>query len=401
MNANFKPLQEQIAEKLIAALKDGTSPFQKPWTDDNSAGYITPLNPTTDKNYRGMNALWLAMQGFEDPRWMTLKQASFNKWSVEKGAKATMINFIKKTDIRPILDEKGEPALKEDGKPKTEVVKLDKPIYVNAFVFNAEQIKGIPEWERALTEKQALQQWTPIERAEQIVAASEAHIKHGGNEAYYTPSKDFIQLPKKEQFESATKYYATLLHELGHWSGNENRLKRDLSGKFGTSDYAKEELRAEIASLMIGSEINIGHNFGQHAAYVENWIKVLQDDPSELFKASADAQKITDYIMAFEQKVERAQQFDNNIVNPEKLSAGEVISYNEKEYKVLAELKNNVIQMEESTGRKFKISPKDGVYTSLLEARNNPIEQAVNQENTIVQQDLAEQQNETTYKLER
>jgi antirestriction protein ArdC len=106
MNPNFKPLQEQIAEKLIAALQEGTSPFQKPWSDDNSAGYVTPLNPTTGKNYRGMNALWLAMQGHDDPRWMTLKQASFNKWSVEKGAKATMINFVKMTDIRPVLDEK-------------------------------------------------------------------------------------------------------------------------------------------------------------------------------------------------------------------------------------------------------------------------------------------------------
>jgi antirestriction protein ArdC len=348
-----------------------------------------------------MNAFWLAMQGHDDPRWMTLKQASYNKWSVEKGAKATMINFVKKTDIRPVLDEKGEPVLKENGKPKTEVVKLAKPMIVNAFVFNAEQIKGIPEWEQALADKQALQQWSPIERAEKIVDASEAHIKHGGNEAYYNPSRDLIQLPKKEQFDSATKYYATLLHELGHWSGNESRLNRDLGGKFGTADYAKEELRAEIASLMIGSEINIGHNFGQHAAYVENWIKVLQDDPSELFKASADAQKITDYVMAFEQKIELAQQVNNVVATPDKLVKGEVIAYNEKEYRVLAELKNKVVELLESGGRKFKISPKDGIYNSLLEARKNPVQQAAEQEISIEQQDLPEKENETTYQLER
>src|SRR5476651_1102967 len=128
MPSNFKPLHEQIAEKLIAELKAGTSPFQKPWTNDNSAGYFTPLNPTTGKNYRGMNALWLAMQGHEDPRWMTLKQASFNHWTVEKGAKATLINFVKQTDIRPVLDDEGQPVLKENGKPQTQTVKLDKPI---------------------------------------------------------------------------------------------------------------------------------------------------------------------------------------------------------------------------------------------------------------------------------
>lgn len=400
MNPNFKPLQEQIAEKLIAALQEGTSPFQKPWSDDNSAGYVTPLNPTTGKNYRGMNALWLAMQGHDDPRWMTLKQASFNKWSVEKGAKATMINFVKMTDIRPVLDEKGEPVLKENGKPKTETVKLEKPMIVNAFVFNAEQIKGIPEWEHALKEKQALQQWSPIERAEKIITTSEAQIKHGGNEAFYNPARDMIQSPKKEQFDSAAKYYATLLHELGHWSGNENRLNRDLSGKFGTQDYAKEELRAEIASLMIGSEINIGHNFGQHAAYVESWIKVLKDDPSELFKASADAQKITDYVMAFENQIELEQKADR-APSPDKLQKGEVIVYNDQEYKVLGELKNKVVEMEESGGRKFKISPKDGIYASLLQARNFPVGKSAGQEAAIENTAQAEEANEQVYQIER
>lgn len=400
MNPNFKPLQEQIAEKLIAALQEGTSPFQKPWSDDNTSSFVTPLNPTTGKNYRGMNALWLAMQGYDDPRWMTLKQASFNKWSVEKGAKATLINFVKMADTRTVLDEKGDPVLKENGKPKTKTVKLDRPMIVNAFVFNAQQIRGIPEWEHALKEKQALQQWSTVERAEKIIVSSEARIRHGGNEAFYSPGRDLIQLPKKEQFDSAAKYYATLLHELGHWSGNEKRLNRDLSGRFGTPDYAKEELRAEIASLMIGSELNIGHNFGQHAAYVESWIKVLKDDPSELFKASADAQKITDYVMAFENRIELEQQADRAPM-PEKLQKGEVIMYNDQEYKVLAALKNKVVEIEESGGRKFRISPKDGIYASLLQARDYPVGQSVDHSAAIENTAQAEEDNEQIYQIER
>ncbi len=119
MSNNFKPLHKQVAEKLIAELKAGTSPFQKPWKDNAGTGFALPMNPTTGKNYRGMNALWLAMQHRGDPRWMTLKQASFNRWTVEAGAKATLISFSKTSDIKHILDEKGELILDENGKVQT------------------------------------------------------------------------------------------------------------------------------------------------------------------------------------------------------------------------------------------------------------------------------------------
>ncbi|MGF7079695.1 ArdC family protein [Mucilaginibacter sp. UYCu711] len=378
--SKFKALHEQVAEKLVDALKAGTSPFQKPWTDDHSAGFMTPLNPTTGNNYRGMNALWLAMQEREDPRWMTLKQASYNKWTVEKGAKATLINFVKTTELQPVLDGKGEKVLGENGKPKMHSVRLEKPIITNAWVFNGQQIKGIPEWKEAYDAKQAQQQWSPIEKAEQIVAASKATIKHGGNEAYYNLTKDLIQLPKKEQFDSAAKYYATLLHEIGHWTGAESRLKRPMEGKFGSEDYAREELRAEIASLMIGSEINIGHNFGQHAAYVDSWIKILQDEPFELHKASADAQKIFDYVLDIENKREIKQDTAAAKTNENALNKGDVIPYKNAEYRVLAILKGKTAQMVElNTGNKFKLGPKDGLYTSLVNARNNPLAQSIGQ----------------------
>ncbi|WP_439698138.1 ArdC family protein [Mucilaginibacter sp. AW1-7] len=399
--SNFKPLHEQIAEKLIAELNAGTSPFQKPWTDDSSAAYIVPVNPTTGKNYRGMNALWLGMQNREDPRWMTLKQASYNNWTVEKGAKATLINFVKHTDIRPVLDEKNEPVLNENGKPKTETVRLEKPVITNAWVFNAEQINGIPEWKAAREEMLAGQTWSPLERAEQLVAVSQAVVKHGGNEAYYNPGKDFIKLPAQKQFDSAAKYYATLLHELGHWSGHESRLNRDMGGKFGTEAYAKEELRAEIASLMIGSELNIGHNFGQHAAYVESWIRVLQDDPTELFKASADAQKIADYVLNIDRQQEIKQDMQHS-TNPKGLNKDDVISYKETEYKVLAILKGKTAQLEDlGSGKKFKVGPKDGLYTSLINAKNNT-EQAIERQPVVEERALAEEKHtETTYSIER
>jgi antirestriction protein ArdC len=366
-------LHEQIAEKLIKALEDGTSPFQKPWTDDHTAGYITPMNPTTGKNYRGMNALWLAMQEREDPRWMTLKQASFNKWTVEKGSKATLINFVKTTDLVPVTDAKGEKVTGENGKPKMQTVKLDKPIITTAWVFNGEQIKGIPEWKAAYTEKQAEQKWSPVERAEQIFSASQAKLKHGGNDAFYNKTKDYIQLPKKEQFDSAAKYYATLLHEVGHWTGHKDRLNRPMEGKFGSEAYAREELRAEISSLMMGSELNIGHDFGQHAAYVESWVKILKEEPFELHKAAADAQKIVDYMLDLEQKRDLKQEVTEKPAVAV-LNKGDQIPYKNTEYKVEAILKGRVAQMQDlSNGNRFKLSPKDGLYTSLIEAKKNPL----------------------------
>ncbi|MBT2560138.1 DUF1738 domain-containing protein [Pedobacter sp. ISL-68] len=374
--SKFKALHEQIAEKLIKELDAGTSPFQKPWSDDPSAAFVTPVNPTTGKNYRGLNALWLAMQNHQDPRWMTLKQASFNKWTVEKGSKATLINFVKTTDIRPIRGENGEKVLDENGKAKTQLVELDKPVITQAWVFNGEQIKGIPELKQVQQEKQKEQQWSPIERADHIVQLSKAEVKHGGNDAFYNLTKDYIQLPKKEQFDSAAKYYATLLHEIGHWTGNKERLNRPMKGSFGSEDYAREELRAEIASLMLGSEINIGHNFGQHAAYVESWVQILTKDPFELHKAAADAQKIFDYMMDIEQKRELKQ--NQNVApksNDNALNKGDVIPYKNAEYRVLAILKGKTAQMVElTTGNKFKLGPKDGLYASLVNARNNPVE---------------------------
>ncbi|MEB0249868.1 zincin-like metallopeptidase domain-containing protein, partial [Mucilaginibacter sp. 5B2] len=191
---------------------------------------------------------------------------------------------------------------------------------------------------------------------------------------YYAPARDRIQMPKKEQFDSAAKYYATLLHELGHWSGHEMRLNRDLSNKYGSPSYAKEELRAEIASLMMGSELNIGHNFGQHAAYVDSWIQVLKDNPAELFKASADAQRITDYLMAFEQKRELSLQPLQTTCD--RLVEGDMISYKDKIYTVLGTATNKACFIQNmNTGAKTKVNVQDGLYNSLLLARNNPMKQ--------------------------
>jgi putative DNA primase/helicase len=108
-------------------------------------------------------------------------------------------------------------------------------------------------------------------------------------------------LPGKAQFASAANYYATALHELGHWTGHASRLNRDLAHPFGSVGYAREELRAEITSMILGSELGIGHDPAQHAAYVGSWIKVLTKDPFEIFRAAADAEKIQRFVLGLAQ----------------------------------------------------------------------------------------------------
>ena len=136
-------------------------------------------------------------------------------------------------------------------------------------------------------------------------------IRHGeADRAFYRPSTDSIHLPHKHQFPTPDRYYATALHELGHWTGHELRLNRDLSHPFGSEGYGREELRAEIASMLLSGELGIGHDPGQHVAYVNSWIKALQEDPTEIFRAAADAEKIQDYVLALSQQQEIAKKVD-------------------------------------------------------------------------------------------
>ena len=296
MDKNKKPFHEIVAEKLIKQLEEGVAPWQRPWNPGESGAFL-PYNPLTDNRYKGINSLYLLAQERDDQRWMTYKQASEAGAQVRKGEKGTGIQYWKFVDEHIKKDAAGKPLVDSDGKSVKELVKLERPRVFFATVFNAEQIDGLPPIQR----KQ--QTWYPIERAEGILATCGVAIHYnGGGRAFYRPLTDSIHLPDKGQFPNAENFYATALHELGHSTGHPDRLNRDLSHPFGSEGYAKEELRAEIASMILGDELGIGHDPSQHAAYVGSWIKALKDDPLEIFRAAADAEKIQHYVLGIEQK---------------------------------------------------------------------------------------------------
>lgn len=290
-----KPFHEVVAEKLIEQLKQGTAPWQMPWKAGDGGGMM-PFNPTTGKRYKGINAIHLLSQGRDDQRWLTFNQAKAAGAQVHKGEKSTSIQYWKFEEEQTKRDENNKPVLDGKGDPVKVRVRLERPKMFMANVFNAEQVDGLPLYQKPA------QTWNALERAETILQASGADIRHGGDRAYYRPSTDNIQLPDKAQFPSADNYYATALHELGHWTGHGSRLDRDLSHPFGSEGYAKEELRAEIASMILGDELGIGHDPGQHASYVQSWIKALQNDPLEIFRAASDAEKIQTFVLGLEQQ---------------------------------------------------------------------------------------------------
>lgn len=301
MDSERKTFVETVAEKLIDQLRAGTAPWQRPW-EPGQAGTNLPFNPTTGKRYKGINALQLMSAGREDQRWMTYKQAAAVDAQIRKGEIGTPIQYWKFTEEQARTDEAGKPLLDALGKPLKVLVNLERPRVFFATVFNAEQIDGLPPLQRKE------QTWDAVERAVTILTASGAVIQHGEyDRAFYRPSTDSIHLPNKGQFPTADNYYATALHELGHWTGHGKRLDRDLLHPFGSEGYAKEELRAEIASMILGDELGIGHDPKQHAAYVGSWMKALDDDPLEIFRAAADAEKIQEYVMSLEQNRKQEQ----------------------------------------------------------------------------------------------
>lgn len=291
-----KAFHEEFAAKVIEKLETGTAPWQKPWVEGQTL--VAPHNPASGTVYKGMNRLHLSMSDFDDPRWLTFKQAQDRGLSVKSGSKGTPIAFYQFTATRVAEDENGKPILDEDGKEKTVEAKLERPIFNVRYVFNGEQIEGMPPLE--LGPENGFD-WDPIEKAEAILEKSGATVYHDQSDrAFYRIREDAIHLPPKENFKDAAGYYDTALHELGHWTGHSSRLEREF-GPFGSEPYAREELRAEIASWMISQDVGIPHDTENHASYVKNWVSALKEDPYEIMRACRDAENIKDYVLGIEQ----------------------------------------------------------------------------------------------------
>lgn len=294
-----KSFRQNVAEEMIRHLEAGTAPWQKPWAP--GVYHARPFNPSSDKSYHGINAVILDMSDHADPRWLTFHQARDMDAQVRGGEKATQIEYWKWTDTKKVLDAAGNPVIGEDGKPLTETHKLDRPQVFYACVFNAEQIDGLEPY------KAPPLKFEPVLEAEMVLKESGVPIIHDQDDrAYYTGFQDQIHLPDQSAFPTAYDYYSTALHEVGHATGHKTRMDREF-GPFGSEVYAKEELKAEMASYMVSRELGLGHNPERHAGYLESWLKAIKDDRNFLFQAAQDAERISTWVM----QPEKRQQLEN------------------------------------------------------------------------------------------
>ena len=296
-----KEYARQVSDEIIDLIKRGLAPWQKPWKPGES---YTPENLSTGKRYTGGNSLYLMSRGirrgFGDNRWGTYRQIAEAGGQVRKGERGTKVLFYTDRAREAVKDEDGKPLKDKKGETVYQEHQRGFPVVRQYTVFNVEQADGLdlpPRTARPAPE------WKTHQEADQFIHASGVKVAHvAGDRAYYSLNNDQVVLPEREQFSTANGYYQTALHELGHATGHPDRMDRDslkegLDKGFGSPEYAREELRAEISAMMTGERVGVGHDPKRGAAYVENWVKVLEEDPREIHRAAAEAQRMSDYLL--------------------------------------------------------------------------------------------------------
>lgn len=282
----FKDLYQSVTDQIVAALEAGTPPWVCPWAR-NPADAL-PANLATARAYRGINTILLNMQamshGYARNRWLTFQQARALGAHVRSGETGTGIVFFK------LLERDGDSARSANDEPARKVI----PLLRSFTVFNAAQVDDLPEGLAAAPVPDAA--WSPVEAAEALLARSGAAIRHGGDQAFYRPSDDVIQLPLPGVFPQASRYYNTALHELTHSTGHASRCNRPLQGRQHIEAYAFEELVAELGSAFLSAHCGLPSEL-QHASYVEHWLKALKSDKRLIFSAASLAQKAADYLL--------------------------------------------------------------------------------------------------------
>ena len=285
----------RVTDRIIAELEQGVRPWLQPWSAGNTDGRIVRPLRANGQVYRGINVLMLwgeaLAQGFACPIWMTYRQASELGGQVRKGEHSSLVVYadrITKTETGDNGDE----------------IEREIPFMKGYTVFNCEQIDGLPEHFYARPSP-PLPAPERIAGADRFAVSTHADIRHGGNRAFYAIDADRVQLPPFESFSDAESYYATLLHELTHWTRHPARLDREFGRKrWGDEGYAAEELVAELGAAFLCVDLAITPEpRADHASYIANWLEVLKNDKRAIFTAAAHAQRAADYLHGLQQPV--------------------------------------------------------------------------------------------------
>jgi len=291
---------QRVTDQIIAELEKGVRPWLKPWNAEHAAGRITRPLRSNLVPYQGINVIMLwaeaVEKGFAAPIWMTFKQALELDAHVRKGEKGSLVVFassLTRTETDEATGEEEERNI---------------PFMKGYTVFNVEQIEGLPTHYYAPAQAR-LDPVQRIEKADAFFASTAAQIRHGGNMAYYSATSDHVQMPPFETFRDAESYYATLAHEVTHWTKHGTRLDRDFGRKrFGDEGYAMEELVAELGAAFLSADLDLTPEVREdHASYIDHWLKVLKEDRRAIFTAASHAQRAADFLHGLqERKLEAA-----------------------------------------------------------------------------------------------
>lgn len=280
---------QRITDQIVAELEKGVRPWMKPWNSEHATGRITRPLRANGIPYRGINVvmLWAAAEaaGYAAPIWMTFKQAQELGAHVKKGEKGNLVVYASTLQRTETNQHTGEEAEREI------------PFLKGYTVFNVEQVEALPEHFYGKP-TETIEPVARIDRAEAFFTATGAEVVHGGSQACYIIRRDQVHMPCIDIFRDAESYYATLAHEVTHWTRHESRLNREFGRKrFGDEGYAMEELVAELGSAFLCADLALTPEVREdHAAYIGNWLKVLKSDPRAIFSAAAHAQRAADFL---------------------------------------------------------------------------------------------------------
>jgi antirestriction protein ArdC len=276
-------LCQEVTDKIIQALEQGTPPWVCPW--DQRHGSVLPANFVTGRLYRGVNVLLLNLrqiaEGYATNRWLTFQQAKSIGAHVRRGEAATRVVFFKLLEAEQVPETRPQRSRK--------VI----PLLRSFAVFNEAQIEGLPQ---ASDERCPNENVEASRLAQQVIDASGAEVHHGGASAFYKPSTDAIQMPPVEAFNSVESYYRVALHELTHWTGHPNRCNRPLLSRQHIEAYAFEELVAEMGAAFLSARCGLPSSL-RHASYIDAWLKGLRNDRRLVFSAASMAQKAVDFLL--------------------------------------------------------------------------------------------------------
>lgn len=290
-----------VTNQIVELLESQKLTWDKPWITLSQDGK-RPHNAGTGRSYSDLNQILLSFSqmrsNYPYSGWLTFKQIHTAGGRVLAGNKASSI-FYYKLMYSDNMGRKHEPeqVLQMSLNEQQDLELKKHPLLLYYNVFNLAQTSGLSDAYYVLNENPILSEVEKDDKAEDLISNTKARVIHMvANEACYNYVHDVIFLPDRNQFKGTIPYYETAFHELAHWTGHKSRLDRSLKNVFGSEDYAKEELVAELCSAFLCADLGFNLNITNNAAYIQGWIRVLKADSKYIFKAIRNAEVAAKFI---------------------------------------------------------------------------------------------------------